>query len=81
MIRRMLGGEAARVGRSGVPNTRPWMLLKPGAWVRWVWAWVTNTGYRPERRYMRGHGGAREAIGRGEPRIATVPSRGHHPSR
>lgn len=27
--------------------------------LRRLWAWLTGSGYRPERRYMRGGGGAR----------------------
>jgi hypothetical protein len=25
-----------------------------GLWARHLWGWLTGTGYRPERRYMRG---------------------------
>ncbi len=25
-----------------------------GLWARHLWAWLTGTGYRPERHYMRG---------------------------
>lgn len=40
---------ATRTGKKG----------RDGGLIRRIWAWLTGTGYRPERHYMRG---GREAV-------------------
>ncbi len=36
------------------PSGRKWEKAVRGLWARHLWGWLTGTGYRPERHYMRG---------------------------
>lgn len=54
MIRMMVGDGADGAGRAERHGGRRWRPGLVGAWVRRMWGWLTNSGYRPERRYMRG---------------------------
>ncbi len=55
------GGRAAAAPLPGRAAAEP----LGGLWARRLWAWLTGTGYRPERHYMRG--------GRGQAGLAPRP--------
>ena len=38
-----------------------------GSWTRHLWEWLTDTGYRPERHYMRGGRGSGTSAPRPSP--------------
>jgi hypothetical protein len=60
----MVGGDAASEGQVGAPDGRRRRTTASlQARARLVWEWLTSTGYRPERRYMRGGGDNRQATG------------------
>jgi hypothetical protein len=45
-----IGSGRSRTAVSGNVQARS----ASGSWARHLWAWLTNTGYRPERHYMPG---------------------------
>jgi hypothetical protein len=51
-----ISGSSERGSGNAVPaGRRPTAGTIPGSSVRRLWAWLTDTGYRPERHYYGGH--------------------------
>ena len=49
------GSERRDGGRAAPPLPGRAAAEAPGGlWARHLWAWLTGTGYRPERHYLRG---------------------------